>query len=172
MNLYEVTQREPQLIHQFTAIWEDSVRASHLFLSEAEIQEIKAYVPQALTGVSRLLVAERAPGQPVAFMGIEGPRLEMLFLSPAVRGAGLGRQLLEYGIRHYHLQELTVNEQPFAARLRRRPLLGDSLSRFTGNDTATQALRADPAAPPAPPLVGYTNRRDKCVTPVSFAVFL
>ena len=111
MNLYEVTQREPQLIHQFTAIWEDSVRASHLFLSEAEIQKIKAYVPQALTGVSHLLVAERAPGQPVAFMGIEGPRLEMLFLSPAERGAGLGRQLLEYGIRHYHLRELTVNEQ-------------------------------------------------------------
>ena len=111
MNLYEVTQREPQLIHQFTAIWEDSVRATHLFLSEAEIQEIKAYVLQALTGVSHLLVAERAQGQPVAFMGIEGPRLEMLFLSPAERGAGLGRQLLEYGIRHYHLQELTVNEQ-------------------------------------------------------------
>lgn len=111
MNLYEVTQREPQLIHQFTAIWEDSVRATHLFLSEAEIQKIKAYVPQALTGVSHLLVAERAPGQPVAFMGLEGPRLEMLFLSPAERGAGLGRQLLEYGILHYDLQELTVNEQ-------------------------------------------------------------
>ena len=111
MNLYEVTQREPQLIHQFTAIWEDSVRATHLFLSEAEIQEIKAHVLQALTGVSHLLVAERVLGQLVAFMGIEGPRLEMLFLSPAERGAGLGRQLLEYGIRHYHLQELTVNEQ-------------------------------------------------------------
>ena len=111
MNLYEVTQREPQLIHQFTAIWEDSVRATHLFLSEAKIQTIKAYVPHALTGVSHLLVAEKMPGQPVAFMGLEGPRLEMLFLSPAERGAGLGRQLLEYGIRHYHLQELTVNEQ-------------------------------------------------------------
>ena len=111
MNLYEVTQREPQLIHQFTAIWEDSVRATHLFLSEAKIQTIKAYVPHALTGVSHLLVAEKMPGQPVAFMGIEGSRLEMLFLSPAERGAGLGRQLLEYGIRHYHLQELTVNEQ-------------------------------------------------------------
>lgn len=111
MNLYEVTQREPQLICQLTTIWEDSVRATHLFLSEAEIQTIKAYVPHALTGVSHLLVAEKMPGQPVAFMGLEGPRLEMLFLSPAERGAGLGRQLLEYGIRHYHLQELTVNEQ-------------------------------------------------------------
>ncbi len=111
MNLYEVTQREPQLICQLTTIWEDSVRATHLFLSEAEIQEIKAHVLQALTGVSHLLVAEKMPGQPVAFMGIEGPRLEMLFLSPAERGAGLGRQLLEYGILHYDLQELTVNEQ-------------------------------------------------------------
>ena len=111
MKLYEVTQREPQLIYQLTAIWEDSVRATHLFLSEAEIQTIKAYVPQALTGVSHLLVAEKMPGQPVAFMGIEGRRLEMLFLSPAERGAGLGRQLLEYGILHYDLQELTVNEQ-------------------------------------------------------------
>lgn len=111
MKLYEVSQREPQLICQLTTIWEDSVRATHLFLSEAEIQKIKAYVPHALTGVSRLLVAEKMPGQPVAFMGLEGPRLEMLFLSPAERGAGLGRQLLEYGIRHYHLQKLTVNEQ-------------------------------------------------------------
>lgn len=111
MKLYEVTQREPQLICQLTTIWEDSVRATHLFLSEAEIQEIKAHVLQALTGVSHLLVAEKMPGQPVAFMGIEGPRLEMLFLSPAERGAGLGRQLLEYGILHYDLQELTVNEQ-------------------------------------------------------------
>ena len=58
MKLYEVTQREPQLICQLTTIWEDSVRASHLFLSEAEIQKIKAYVPHALTSVSRLLVAE------------------------------------------------------------------------------------------------------------------
>lgn len=44
MKLYEVSQRETQLICQLTAIWEDSVRATHLFLSEAEIQTIKAYV--------------------------------------------------------------------------------------------------------------------------------
>lgn len=113
MNLYEVTQREPQLIHQFTTIWEDSVRASHLFLSEAEIQEIKAYVPQALTGVSHLLPSggRKNAGSAGCLYGARGHRLEMLFLSPAERGAGLGRQLLEYGILHYDLQELTVNEQ-------------------------------------------------------------
>ena len=36
---------------------------------------------------------------------------EMLFLSPEVRGKGLGKQLLQYGIETYNIQELTVNEQ-------------------------------------------------------------
>ena len=29
-------------------VWEDSVRATHLFLSEAEILRIRQYVPQAV----------------------------------------------------------------------------------------------------------------------------
>lgn len=44
-------------------------------------------------------------------MGIEGERLEMLFLAPDARGTGLGRRLLEYGVAHYGVRELTVNEQ-------------------------------------------------------------
>ena len=111
MKIYEVPERSPLLLHRLVAVWEESVRATHLFLSEAEIQTIKAYVPQALTGVAHLLVAEQHPDQPVAFMGVEGDRLEMLFLSPAVRGTGLGRQLLERGIRHYGVRTVTVNEQ-------------------------------------------------------------
>ena len=111
MKIYEVPERSPLLLHRLVAVWEESVRATHLFLSEAEIQTIKAYVPQALTGVAHLLVAEQQPDQPVAFMGVEGDRLEMLFLSPAVRGTGLGRQLLERGIRHYGVRMVTVNEQ-------------------------------------------------------------
>ena len=35
----------------------------------------------------------------------------MLFLSPEVRGKGLGKQQLQYGIETYNIQELTVNEQ-------------------------------------------------------------
>ena len=44
-------------------------------------------------------------------MGIEKDRLEMLFLSPKERGKGLGRRLVEYGIRNYNIREVTVNEQ-------------------------------------------------------------
>ena len=46
-----------------------------------------------------------------AFMGIDGIKLEMLFVSPKERGRGLGRKLLEYSITEYGVKELTVNEQ-------------------------------------------------------------
>ena len=95
MNIYEVHDRTSSLIRQLLVIWEASVRATHLFLSDAEVRKIKEYVPQALAGVSHLVIAERETGCPVAFMGVEGQRLEMLFLASEERGTGLGRQLLD-----------------------------------------------------------------------------
>ena len=111
MNICEVQDRTPSLLQQLLVLWEDSVRTTHLFLSDAEVRKIKEYVPQALADVSHLVIAEWETGRPVAFMGVEDHRLEMLFLSPDERGAGLGRQLLDYGIRRYGIREVTVNEQ-------------------------------------------------------------
>ena len=48
---------------------------------------------------------------PIAFMGIDDKKLEMLFISPEERGKGLGRKLLEYGVEKYSIKELAVNEQ-------------------------------------------------------------
>ena len=105
-----VSDRTPELMRRLVGVWERSVRATHTFLSEAEIAEIKPLVPQALAGVDTLVVAAR-DGAPVGFMGVQDGRLEMLFLDPAVRGYGFGRRLLEYGIEHLGVTELTVNEQ-------------------------------------------------------------
>ena len=69
-------------MQKLVEVWEDSVRATHLFLSGAEVTKIKEYVPQAINGVSHLVVSERTAGRPIAFMGVEGGRLEMLFISP------------------------------------------------------------------------------------------
>ena len=111
MKIYEVSQRPESLLSALLDVWEDSVRASHLFLSDEEIEHIKKYVPQAVTHVGHLIVAENESGSPAAFMGIEKRRLEMLFLAPQERGKGLGKQLLQYGIQNYDVRELTVNEQ-------------------------------------------------------------
>ena len=111
MKITEVSARPPQLVQQLVEVWQRSVQATHLFLSEPEIAAIRAYVPQALGGVEHLIVAENETGTPVGFMGVQENKLEMLFLDPAVRGQGLGGRLLRLGMEQYGVNELTVNEQ-------------------------------------------------------------
>lgn len=109
MKLYEVPDRSQPLLEVLLQIWERSVRATHLFLSDAEVNRIKEYVPRAFEGVEHLIVAEAE--KPVAFMGTQNGRLEMLFVAPEERGRGIGRQLLQYGVESYGVFEVTVNEQ-------------------------------------------------------------
>ena len=111
MKIYEVKDRDNHLLSELLTVWETSVRATHLFLSDEEVNHIKEYVPQALDDVEYLIVAKKENDVPVAFMGVEDTRLEMLFLSPEERGKGLGKRLIEYGIKKYGIQEVTVNEQ-------------------------------------------------------------
>lgn len=109
MKLYEVLDRSQPLLEVLLQIWERSVRATHLFLLDAEVNRIKEYVPRAFEGVEHLIVAEAE--KPIAFMGTQNGRLEMLFVAPEERGRGIGRQLLQYGVESYGVFEVTVNEQ-------------------------------------------------------------
>lgn len=111
MKIIEVQERTKDLIRQLLMVWEKSVRATHLFLSDVEIENIKQYVPEALRGVGYLIIANDEEEQPVAFMGIEDGVLEMLFITPEQRGKGLGKALLSLGIEKYGVNQLTVNEQ-------------------------------------------------------------
>lgn len=54
--IIQVKERIITLINQLLEVWEDSVRATHLFLYGEEINNIKEYVPQALKVVSHLLI--------------------------------------------------------------------------------------------------------------------
>ena len=116
MQILEITRRTPALLAQLLDVWERSVRATHTFLSGAEIVRIKAYVPEALGGVARLFAALGEDDRPLGFMGVQDGSLEMLFLAPEARGKGLGRRLLQYGIDRCGVDWLAVNEQNPAAR--------------------------------------------------------
>lgn len=70
MKIVEVKDRTAELVEELLNVWESSVKVTHLFLSDDEICDIKNYVPQALTGVPVLIVAENENGKPVGFMGI------------------------------------------------------------------------------------------------------
>ena len=111
MKIFEVKDRTTSLIEQLLKVWESSVKATHLFLSENEIENMKKYVPQALKEIPYLIIVEDKNQIPVGFMGIVEQHLEMLFLSHEERGKGLGKELLKYGIDKYSVNDLAVNEQ-------------------------------------------------------------
>lgn len=84
MNIIKVRDRNSILIEQLVKVWKDSVKETHLFLSDV-VNNIQKYVLKALTDISHL--------------------------TPKERGRGLGKKLLEYGIKEYSINELGVNEQ-------------------------------------------------------------
>lgn len=116
MKIIEVGNRTSKLVEQLLLVWESSVRATHLFLSDVEIERIKIHVPQFLWAVPRLFLVEDEAGHPVAFMGLVDRSLEMLFVASEMRGRGIGKRLLQYGIDNYSIETLTVNEQNPQAR--------------------------------------------------------
>lgn len=116
IKIFEIKERNELILQNLLMIWEDSVKATHLFLSNNEINNIKKYVLPALENVPVLLGVKNKDDELVGFMGIGNNVLEMLFLSNKSRGQGIGRIFLDYGIRKYLINELTVNEQNISAR--------------------------------------------------------
>lgn len=116
MKIVEETNLNPQLVKDLLTVWESSVKATHLFLTDNEIQKIKKVIPEAIGGVQHLIVIENDNGDPVGFMGINDRMLEMLFISNQYRGKGLGKRLLDYGMHQYSIDQLGVNEQNPLAR--------------------------------------------------------
>ena len=103
-------ERSEKLITELLNVWEDSVRATHNFLSNEEIEKIKEFVPQALSNIAHLIIENDENEIPIAFMGIEKQKLEMLFITSKCRGKGISKKMLLYGIENYKINDLAVNE--------------------------------------------------------------
>lgn len=92
-------------------IWLRSVRATHDFLSEAEIQQLLPEVRNSALAQLELWVLCTDEGTPVGFMGLVGSSLEGLFLSPDWIGRGGGKLLLEHARKLKGPLTVDVNEQ-------------------------------------------------------------
>lgn len=102
--------RTDTLIETLTTLWEASVRATHHFLTEDDIQKLTPFVKMGLLGIGTLVVA-RDNQKAIAFMGIEAGKIEMLFVLHDYFGKGLGRELTELAISQYGVRYVDVNEQ-------------------------------------------------------------
>lgn len=96
---------------QVLEVWEASVRATHDFLSEEEIQSLKPLVYESCLTKMPVFCLRDDERKVIAFLGIDSPKIEALFIDPVWRGHGLGRKLVEYAINLYGAELVDVNEQ-------------------------------------------------------------
>ena len=96
---------------ELTDLWEASVRATHDFLGEEDIRFFRPLVREQYLDAVSLYVVRNSKGRIVAFMGIDGEMLEMLFVHPEVRGKGLGTHLVTFAVHQKNVCKVDVNEQ-------------------------------------------------------------
>jgi putative acetyltransferase len=110
-----LAREDPDERDRICQLWEASVRATHHFLTEADLAELVPLAREALRRVTPLHCLRERDGSIYAFMFVQDDRIEMLFVDPPRRGQGAGRTLAQHAIAQLHARFVDVNEQNPAA---------------------------------------------------------
>jgi len=98
-------------------VWLRSVRATHTFLSEEDIQSMIPQVRDYLASSEpEFWVLCDDSGAIIGFMGMSGSKMESLFLAPEFQRRGAGRRLVRHAQALHGELTVDVNEQNSAAR--------------------------------------------------------
>ena len=95
-------------------IWEKSVRATHDFLPETMITELKPLILNEYfhhVQLNKYMLDQ----QIVGFLGTSDDNIEMLFILPEYRRSGIGKALLDFAVKQLHIYKVDVNEQNLQA---------------------------------------------------------
>ena len=95
-------------------IWEKAVRETHLFLTEADIQFYLPQVRDIYLPALEVWLFENSR-EAVGLIGLDGNKVEMLFVDPAYHGKGAGKALLSHAQHLKGKLTVDVNEQNPAA---------------------------------------------------------
>jgi putative acetyltransferase len=93
-------------------VWESSVRASHYFLKEGDIEILKEIIKEkGVFDQMSILVARDQTDTIVGIMGVVANSLEMLFVEGESIGRGIGKVLILHAINNLKINRVEVNEQ-------------------------------------------------------------
>ena len=101
----------PENYAEMLNVWEESVRATHDFITEEDIEFFKPIIiEQAFPAVTLRCVKDER-GSILGFLGAQNSKIEMLFILNEARGQGIGNALLQYAIEQLGATNVDVNEQ-------------------------------------------------------------
>ena len=111
MQIESYTSTPVHLLDELIQVWEKSVRSSHHFLCEADIDFYRPLIREQYFHAVSLYTVRNAQGSIAAFMGLSADLVEMLFVLPEEQGKGYGKALLNYALHHKGIRKVDVNEQ-------------------------------------------------------------
>ena len=109
MTIEKIDHLTDSLKDELIDVWEKSVRSSHHFLAEEDLNYYRSRIRDIYFDAVDLYVI-RNPNV-VAFMGLSEDMVEMLFVLPSEKGKGYGSALLNYAFEEKHIRKIDVNEQ-------------------------------------------------------------
>ena len=109
---------QEQYHDQLVDIWHRAVVRTHTFLAEADIQFYHQIVRNGALREVELWMALNEAQEPAGFIGLDGTKIEMLFVDPDEHGKGIGRRLVQHAkTRNGGSLQVDVNEQNEGAYL-------------------------------------------------------
>ncbi|RYD79989.1 MAG: GNAT family N-acetyltransferase [Sphingobacteriales bacterium] len=109
--MYSISKAFSLHYDELILIWEESVRATHHFLSEEDIITFRKLIREQYFDAVNLYCARDEHENIVGFIGVLDHNLEMLFIDPRLQGKGIAGMLIKYAINHLQVNKVDVNEQ-------------------------------------------------------------
>ncbi|WP_086314252.1 hypothetical protein A5821_001860 [Enterococcus sp. 7F3_DIV0205] len=111
MNDHQATKNE---YDKLVEIWARSVKKTHDFLQIEDFERIKRDLPTYFPHLDVRVWTDDS--EIIGFSGVDGDKLEMLFLDPIFIGKGYGKQIIMTLFKDSAIQFVDVNEQNQSAR--------------------------------------------------------
>lgn len=109
--MYTISKVSKSDYSSILRVWEASVRATHHFLTDDDIEYYKPLILNHYLDAVELRCSKNKNNEIVGFLAVADCNLEMLFIHPNQRGMGIGKTLLEFAVNSLKVTKVDVNEQ-------------------------------------------------------------